>query len=326
MGLLERSQWKEWAQQWGLQHHPQRGWAVRNEWVVGAHKGYLARIGWRGNYGSELSVLIRFPKQEDLVRVRERVLRNPDLTGLPGWRKDKASGLQVDESSLLWTRSFPWSRPKTPTIQEWVERLIRALSEIVAPFDRRCEECRSSSVNEYVLLEDIPVYLCTTCQERLVAEAAMAERRYEQITANYGLGTVYGSLAAILGGGCWALLAVWTQRIYAAVAIGIAWLVAWSYSQGAKKIDRVGQVIGAGLTVAGVVLGDVSYYAFLVHERNPEIPFRLDVGWRVFVRVLQQRPGEVVISLLFGVLGVWFCFRFLRQPRFKPKIERRPSA
>jgi hypothetical protein len=177
-----------------------------------------------------------------------------------------------------------------------------------------------------VLFENVPVYLCTSCQERYVAEGTIAQRHYEQAEANYALGAVYGSLAAALGGGSWAALAIFTQRIYALVSIGIAWFVAWTYYQGAKKIDRIGQLIGAVLTIAGVVFGEVLYYAYLVHRDNPDVPFRLDVGWAVFLQVLQDEPRQVVISLVFSLVGVWYVFRFLQQPRLKPKIDRPHSA
>ena len=44
MGVLERSQWEQWARDWGLAHHPQRGNLIRDEWLVGARHGYLLRI------------------------------------------------------------------------------------------------------------------------------------------------------------------------------------------------------------------------------------------------------------------------------------------
>jgi hypothetical protein len=326
MGLLEKSQWQEWARQWGLTHHPQRGGFARNEWLVGSYRGHLLRIGWAGDYGSELYVLIRFPKQQDALHLHERLLHDPQLETLPGWKKKRTLNLIVEESSVLWKRSAAWGRPRTEVIQQWVEQLLQALSKYVQPFDGHCEQCGGSGVKQYVLIEQVlPVYWCSACQDRLVTEGAMAERKYAQLEANYTLGALYGLGAAVVGGGGWALLAIGTRRIYALAAIGIAWLVAWAYYKGAGKIDRLGQAIGAVLTLAGVVFGEVLFYAQMVHTHQPEIPFRIDVGWQVFVQVLQENPGEPIMSLLFGLIGVWYIFRFLRRPRFTPKIERPPE-
>ena len=101
MGLLDRSEWEPWARAWGLTHEPQRGRFIRNEGLVGSYKGYLLRIGWGGEYGTNLIILVRFPKpSQDLQTLRERLLHAPALSALPGW-KGRASGVRLESSGLL---------------------------------------------------------------------------------------------------------------------------------------------------------------------------------------------------------------------------------
>ena len=84
----------------------------------------------------------------------------------------------MTDSGLMWRRTFSWARPKSAAIQRWVEELLAALPSVVQPFDGRCEECHNTGVNQHVLIDGIPTYVCGGCQERLVADAGMAERQY----------------------------------------------------------------------------------------------------------------------------------------------------
>jgi hypothetical protein len=149
----------------------------------------------------------------------------------------------------------------------------------------------------------------------------MAQRRYEQAEANYFLGALYGLAGSAVGGTAWALLAITTQRIFALVAIGMAWLVAWAYVKGAAKIDMPGKLIGALLTMAGIVIGDSVFYAQVVHATQPDILFHVGIGWQVFLEVLTTSPRELAGEFIFGLIGVWYVFRYLEKPRFKPQIE-----
>src|SRR5262245_2947291 len=168
--------------------------------------------------------------------------------------------------------------------------------------------------------------MCDCCRSRSATEGQMAEQQYEQTDANYLLGTGYGTIASVIGGTLWALLAIGTGRLYLAAAIGIGFLVAVSYKFGAQKLDRAGQVIGAVLTVAGAALGDIIYYAWQVKLVRPDIGFRLDAGWYAFVEMLKESPGDIILTLVFGVVGAFVAAGWLTKPRFAPKIESAEEA
>jgi hypothetical protein len=349
MGVFSKHGWKDWARQWGLTYHAPRFLGSIREWMVGSYRGYLIKAGWVGDRHLEFYALIRFPKVPDPSVIRQRLLEDAALADLPGWSKIKpADGakpaglvavpsgsavklaranlvgsrpLIVDDTSVVWTRPCPWRRPSAEQLQGWVEKLVVSLSQTTRAFDGHCEQCGRTLGERFAMVNDVPVHLCETCQQDLVQKGRMAEHEYEQGEANHVLGALYATAAAAVGGALWALIAYGTGRMFALVAIGIAVLVGFAYRLGARKMDLAGQVVGVALTLAGVLFGDLLFYAALVMRQRPEVGFRLDAGWLVFMKVLERDPGDTLFSLLFGLVGSIYVARMLARPRFVPKIE-----
>ena len=82
--MFEGNHWQEWAREWGLTHIPQKGKLYRDEGVVGVRNGFLVRANWGGDKGTALIVLVRFPRGQDLARVRDALTADPALEALPG--------------------------------------------------------------------------------------------------------------------------------------------------------------------------------------------------------------------------------------------------
>ncbi len=306
MGMFSKQGWKDWAQEWGLTYHAPKFLGTTREWMVGSYRGFLIKAGWMGERHLEFYALVRFPKVLDPAVVRQRLLDDPALAELPGWSKIKpaketkppglvafprggeaqpmranltgARPLIVDDSSLLWTRACPWRRPNAGQLKGWIDKLVTSVSQTTRAFEGRCEQCGRTVGPRYVMVNDVPVHLCETCQADLVQKGRMAEHAYEQGEANHTLGALYATVAAMAGGGAWALISFLTGRMFALVAIGIAMLVGFAYRLGARKMDLAGQAIGVALTLAGVLFGDVLFYAGLVMRRFPEHGFRIDAG------------------------------------------------
>jgi hypothetical protein len=229
--------------------------------------------------------------------------------------------LVVDEHSVVWSHVFSWTKPKPAKLREFVEALLQSISRSTTGFEDRCEQCGTGRVNGFVMYETIPMLICPGCRERAAIEAKMAEQAYEQEEANVPLGLAYAALAAVIGGVLWAAIAVFTGRIFVAVALGIGAIVAFGYKLGARKLDRVGQVAGALLTVVGVLFGDIVLYAWWVKELHPEVGFNLEAGWYAFLNMLQESPGDIILSAFFGAVGAIVAVNVLRKPRFAPRIE-----
>ena len=351
---MANGSWKDWAQEWGLTYHKPKLLSPGREWIAGSHRGYLVKFGWVGDRHLEFYALIRYPKVPDPSVIRQRLLADPALADLPGWSKIKPADAQkstglvairrgagvqlmnanavgerplvVEESSLAWTRPCPWRRPDVDQLKQWTDKLMVSLAHSVVPFEGRCEKCGASVGECFVMVNDIPVRLCAACQQDLVQKGRNAEAAYDQSDANHLRGLVYAAGAAMAGGVAWAVITYFSGRIFALVAIGVAMLVGLAYKMGANKLDRTGQVIGVLMTLAGVLFGDILFYSALIMKQKPELGFRIDLGFYVFVRLLQRAPADVLLSLLFGAVGSLYVARFLARPRFVPRIESADQA
>ncbi|HEY6868082.1 MAG TPA: hypothetical protein VI792_12545, partial [Candidatus Eisenbacteria bacterium] len=93
------------------------------------------------------------------------------------------------------------------------------------------------------------------------------------------------------------------------------------YRVAAKKMDFLGQVIGVAFTIAGVLIGDILFFTLLVMKQRPEVGFRPDAGLLVFIKLLERSPGDILFSLICGLIGSLYVVRVLAKPKFVPKIE-----
>jgi hypothetical protein len=338
MLTLMRDRWRTWAAAWALTHHPRRGFYQPTEAVTGARGGLLLRAGWGDQQFPGLTVTIRFPRALDVQRLRDVLAEDTSLDTLPGragarrgtrivpavqpsmrWRKPPEFALT--ETSLVWRRAFAWGVPRTIQLMPWVETLLAAVARATPGFTGRCECCGVNEVKRHVLVDGMPMLLCSGCQQRMLAEGELAERAYEMTEANHGVGAVLAGLAALVGATGWAAVSALTQHEFAAAAIGIGALVAWAYRRGAGRVDALGRVVAAAFTLASVTLGDMLLFAGWVARARPDVGFRLDAGWLVYLSAWKQRPAEQVITLLFAALGAWVAFKALERPKLKRTIQ-----
>lgn len=339
MSFFPKSEWTEWARDWGLTHVPQRSRLKRDEQVLGAHGGLLFRAAWDGDNGQYLVVHVRFPKPPDLERVRLAVADDAALDALPGHEKaPRAIVIRADVSpgplgarrvrqftltgdALLWRRAFLWRAPRAEQLRQWVEALVGAVGRAAGTFDGRCERCATGTTSGFVIEDGLPVYLCGSCQQQLRAEGEMAERTYDMLEARHLPGATLGLAAAIAGAVAWAALAAFTNREYALVPILIGVLVAWVYRRVAGRVDNLGRAIAGGLTVFSVILGQVLLYAWIVARERPDIGFRLDAGIEVYRRMWMAHASQEAMSVVFGLLGAWFAMRALRRPKLRHDLR-----
>jgi hypothetical protein len=308
--------------------------------LIGIRDGRLVEVGWGGQNHACLIVLVRFPRVEEVQRVRQALIADAGLDALPGKganrrrmaREDDARKksfkrrrvlpeFTLGERSFTWARGFPWSTPKPAQVQIWVEALLSAIGRSTQPFDGHCERCNAANVRGFVLVDEVPMIMCSSCQERLRAEGDLAERTYEMKDANHLAGTILGLLAASAGALAWAILSIASGKIFAAIAMAVGLGVARAYRRGAGRIDASGRVIGAALTLGSVVLGDLLSVTYAL-SRDPTIggvPFGLAVA--LYAHVAEKSPGKLAGPLLFGLLGVWISTRTLRRPKLHADIR-----
>ena len=349
MGFWKAKTWKDWASEWGLTYYPSRFLSSTPEWMAGSYKGYLVKLGWLGGRHLEFQAVIRYPKVPEAGVIRQQLLAAPSLAELPGWTKLKpartprppslglhapaagpvlvrptAAGeerLEVGDSSLVWTVPFALRRPDASKLQGWLERLTGVLAQTCRAFQSRCEHCGRSVGQRFVMVNDLPAYLCESCQQDLAQKGRMAEQAYDESEAHHLLGAFYGLWASLVGGVLWGLISFSTRRMFALVAIGNGLLVGMAYRYGAKKLDLTGRAIGVALTLGGVVLGDVIFYTLALTRLAPQPGFHLEAGWAMFWRMLASGSSGVIVSLLFGVVGSLYVVRVLARPKLAARIE-----
>jgi hypothetical protein len=333
-----KNQWQEWAREWGLTHYPEKGWMYRTEHVIGKRDRLLIRIGWGNDRNPGLIACIRFPRSLNLEQVRQALIADAALDALPGKgsarrkmvieagpkkviRLSQRPEFILTDTCLTWHRKFAFSAPKAPKVRAWVEALVAAVGRTTSGFDGRCESCSSGVAKDFVVVDELPVWMCSTCVQRLKSEAEMADRTYDMTEARHVSGAMMACMAAIAGAVAWAALAAFTGRIFVAAAIGIGVLVALAYRRGAGRVDGLGRAIAAFLTVISVILGEITLYAWWFAKERPDIGFNLQAGWYVYLGTWVKEPGSEAITLLFGLLGAWYATRALQRPKLHAKIE-----
>jgi hypothetical protein len=338
MSVLPRSRWQEWAREWGLAHDPQKGWLHPNERVTGERKGLLVRVGWGPQENPGLVTCIRFPRVTDPERLRQALIADDTLDVLPGQgAARKRMSLDHDvkkvyvvgrppefilsDRSLIWRRVFPWKAPEPAQLASWVDALVAAVARATPVFDGRCESCGTGVVRRYVLADDVPAMLCTSCQQRIRSESDLADRTYDMTEVRHIAGASRAFMAAMAGAVLWAAIGALTNHVFAAAAIGIGALIAWAYRSGAGRVDHSGRMIAASLTVLSVVMGETLLYAWWVAQANPGSGFSAEAGWRVYVRSWSVSPGDEIITMLFAVIGAWAASQALQRPRLGTRIE-----
>ena len=338
MLTLDRNRWTTWARAWSLTHRPRSGFFQPIEAVTGARAGLLLRAGWGDQQFPGLTVTIRFPRAIDVQRLRDQLAEDTSLDTLPGragarrgikvvaaiqptMRWGKPPEYSLNDTSLVWRRPFSWGAPGATKLMAWADTLLAAVARATPGFSGRCESCGVTEVKQHVLVDGVPMLLCPGCQQRTIAEGETAERTYEMTDANHGVGAALAGFGALVGASGWAAVSALTQREFAAAAIGIGVLVAWAYRRGAGRVDGLGRVLSAAFTLASITLGDILLFAGWVAKARPDIGYRLDAGWFVYVSSWRQRPADQLITLLFAGVGAWVAFKALERPKLKRTIE-----
>jgi hypothetical protein len=343
MLTLMRDRWRTWAKSWALTHHPRRGFYQPTEAVTGARDGLLLRAGWGDQQFPGVTVTIRFPRALDVQRLRDALAEDVSLDALPGkggarrgikvvpaiqtsMRWAKPPEYALTETNLVWRRAFAWGAPRTINLMSWVETLLAAVARATPVFAGRCEGCGVNEVRRHVLVDGMPMLLCTGCQQRTLAEGELAERAWEMTEANHGVGAVLAGFAGLVGATGWAAVSALTQREFAAAAIGIGALVAWAYRRGAGRVDTLGRGIAAAFTLMSVTLGDILLFAWWVAGARPDVGFRFDAGLSVYLSAWAKRPGDQVMTLVLAGVGAWVAFSALARPKLRHTIHQPDEA
>jgi len=302
----------------GLQYFPRQGpWGRKLGSVIGAQNGYVTAIGFdRSRDGAKVVVLLRFKKVADPESLKRALKESPAL----GEKKSGKLGA-VGNDFLRWEWKYSFAKPKAEEIAKVANALREALKAPAPGFDGRCEHCASSSTSSLTLMNGLPAYICSGCQQRIHQELDRAAMDYEALEPNYPNGLVVGIGAAILGGIAWGVVAYAINYIFLYGAILIGYLVARGVIKGTRKVTPFGQIIIPILTVASVLFGDAIFYTLVV-MKSEKVAFSGKLLEAILAHLWEiEMKGSGVLSLIFALVGAGYALYAARKPKFKAAFE-----
>jgi hypothetical protein len=302
----------------GLPYFPQQGpWNRKSGSVIGTRDGYITCIGFdRSREGAKVVILLRFKKISDPESLKSSLKNSPSL---PPKKPGKLAA--VGNDFLRWEWKYSFTKPKAEELAKFTNALVEALKPLAPGFDGKCEQCASSSTPSLTLMNGMPSYICTGCQQKVQQEMDRAAVNYQAIEPNYPNGLVLGIISALLGGVAWGLVAYGINRIFLYGAILIGYFVSWGVIKGTRKVTRFGQIIVPILTVASILFGDAIFYTLAV-MKSDQVPFSAQLLQAVLVHLWEiERQGNGVLTLIFALVGAGYALYAARQPKFKATFE-----
>jgi hypothetical protein len=302
----------------GLQYFPLQGpWGRKSGSVIGARDGYLTVIGFaRDGNSATVAILLRFKKVAQPGSLKAALAESPSLP------KKKPGKFTAEGADFVrWDWKYSFTKPKPDDVAKLADGLREALKLLTLGLDGRCEHCGASSTSAPTLMNGVPSYICSGCQEKIRADTDQAAMAYEALEPNHPNGLALGVGAALLGGIAWGLIAYGIQRIFLYGAILIGVFVARAVIKGTRKVTLFSQIIVPFLTVGSVLFGDAIYFALNVMKEN-QLAFSGKLLQVILTHLweLETRSGNF-LSPVFGLVGAGYALYAARRPKFKTRFE-----
>lgn len=285
---------------------------TKKEQIFGMHKGYLLSMGKAtADNASFYYILLRYSSRVSKEIIEKAVKENNEL------KKEK---VEVLEDGLFLRKFYTLKQPSPETIRVILETLLKFLEPYNLKFEEPiCEVCNNNPVKEIVLVNDtMPALYCLKCIEKIKMEEEDIEREYDRMPVNYHNAAVFGTLAAIIGAGVWAVVAFLTKRIFGLLALGIGFIVSFAVGKGAGKTDRTVQAFGIVLTMISVFLGELFYIGYLLYQKTHMVVIKQIIELYIFV-VKKDLP-TFIFTLVFAIAGAVVSAGYLEKPKIKSKM------
>lgn len=301
----------------GLQYFPNQGpWSKKSGSVIGNRDGYVTAIGFnRSRNASNVVILMRFKKIADPASLKTSLAQSPSLP------KKHGKLAAVGNDFLRWEWQYSFSKPDAAEVAKLADALREAVKPLAPVFDGRCEHCGSSSTSSLTLMNGLPTYICSGCQQKVREGLDQAAMNYEAIEPNYPNGLALGIAAAVAGGIAWGLVAYAINRIFLYGAILIGYLVAVAVIKGTRKVTRFGQILVPILTVTSVLFGDAIFFTLSV-MKSEKVPFSINLLQVILSNLWEiESKGNGILTLVFALVGAGYALYAARKPKFKATFE-----
>lgn len=114
-------------------------------------------------------------------------------------------------------------------------------------------------------------------------------------------GIVAGAGAAVIGAIIWAIVTVVTDYQIGWMAVGIGFLVGYAVRQFGKGVDKTFGYMGAGLSLLGIIAGNILTAAIVISQQEAVSLFRV-----LFVMVLSPSAIFEILGLMFSPIDLLF--------------------
>jgi hypothetical protein len=302
----------------GLRHYPRQGpWRRKSGSVIGSRDGYVTIVGFNQvQRQAKIVVLLRFRRTEQPEMLKAAVAQSE-----AGTIRKQGKLAAVGNDFIRWEWNYSFTKPKAEDVVQLSNTLRGAIATVVTGFDGHCEKCQRTSVSELTLLDGLPLYICTACQEAMRAEKNRAAADYESLRANYPNGIALGIGAAILGGVAWGVVAYALNHIFLYGAILIGYFVSRAVLKGTGKVTRAGQITIPILTVGSILFGDAIFFTLTIMKyRDVSFSFHLLRATMASIWIL-ERKGNGIVTFIFALIGAGYALYAARKPRFNAVFE-----
>jgi len=308
----------------GLAHCPKQGPFGKSQGaVIGNKNGFLVAIGPTVvDKINSITIMVRFPEKINAEQVWQLLLGARAMAvalEVPTIEEENLSAVKFENFWLKWAFNYTFTVPNAVHVAAVAQAIVDAVKNDVPSYSGRCEQCRTNSVSEILLISnEIPCYVCAACIAKVQSVEAEAEQKYQSLEPDLVNGLLYGLGAAILCGIGWGVVTYLFNRIFFVlyVAILIGYLVGKAVIKGMQRTILPGYFAIIILSVISVIIGDFIYYNLQFLHQFPATPFTGIASFvtRIFIQVEMQN-GLVPIG--FSLLGAGYAiYQVARRPKF----------
>lgn len=307
----------------GLRHCPGQGPFGKKEGaVIGEGDGYILAIGpgdpVQGE-GAAINIMVRFRAAGEASPFTEATF-TAALEAAGGSKKGKTFDFGPGHLTCFWRYSFGKHKPEE--VKALADAVLAAVKTGAQPLAGKCEVCNSASVSEILLFNGLPGLYCASCQETMKHQAQQAGQAYETMETSFFRGFTFAVAVALACSLAWGLVAYAINTIFLYAAIGIGFAVGWAFHKGAGKVDNLGRILVAALTVASVLFGDVIFFTLSVMKETAS-PFSFELLKTILVNLweIETKSGGGWGSILFAIGGAGYALYLWRTPKFEAVFE-----
>jgi len=287
----------------------------------GLKDGYLVQVAAGQADGTECAVeIVRYVDASRDGAVRSTVLASDVVSR----GAIKAGNVQIGDGLVVHRRPRRLFRSiAADRIVDDVDALLASVKHASPPPPPACRLCGSTIGQEPVLLNDVIDRVCPGCVERLQHEARRASQQYDELPLNLPLAVVTAALVAVLAALAWAGIAVATNRLFWAVAVGSGLLIGYCTTRMVGRGGIVVQCVTGLFTVISVLLGQALFLAWEVHKHAQTRGVR--INWKAFVgyvpSLLWADAGATLFALAGGLVGAYYAVKKAAKPKMEVRVE-----